>query len=251
VAHKDLARLVKARVRTTLWKLAACAEPDVRTRLALRYLRGDGIEIGALHGKLPVPRSTRVRYLDRLTVPALREQYPELDGLRLVAPDIIDDDEVLGSLRDGSLDFVAASHFIEHCQNPIGTIRNHLSKLREAGVLFLVVPDKRATFDAPRAVTSLDHLIRADREGASWSRRSHYEEWVREAQGVGEGADEVVERLLAQDYSIHFHVWTPESFEAFLAHCRSEHDLRFEVAALVENDFEFLVILRRGGVTDE
>jgi hypothetical protein len=245
VSLTDAARSIKARARRALWRAAAGAEPDVRTRLSLRYLRGEGIEIGALHGTLPVRRSTRVRYVDRLPVAALREQYPELNDLPLVGPDIVDDGEVLASIQDESLDFVAGSHFIEHCQNPIGTIRNHLSKLRNGGVLFLVVPDKRATFDAPREVTPLDHLIRDDEEGHGWSRRAHYEEWVRDAQGVTDGAGAVVERLMAQNYSIHFHVWTPDAFLDLLRHCREKLGLPFELRAFETNHQEFVVVLAK------
>jgi SAM-dependent methyltransferase len=220
---------------------------DPRTALALRYLRGEGIEIGALHGVLPVARSARVRYVDRMTVEGLRAHYPELSDLALVEPDIVDDGEVLDSIPDGSLDFVAASHFIEHCENPIGTLRNHLRKLRPGGVLFLVVPDKRATFDSPRTVTSIDHLVRDDRDGPEWSRRSHYEEWVREAEhGVAPSdVEATVERLLAQAYSIHFHVWTPDAFLELLRFCANELGLPFELRAFERGDAEFVVVLGR------
>jgi SAM-dependent methyltransferase len=207
-------------------------------------LRGDGIEIGALHGTLPVPRGTRVRYVDRLTVPELRAQYPELADRPLVEPDVVDDGETLGSFDDASLDFIAASHFIEHCQNPIGTIRHHLRKLRARGVIFLVVPDKRATFDAQRALTPIGHLVRDDREGPSWSRWTHYREWVTEAQSLTEGVNETIARLEAQNYSIHFHVWTPTTFLELLRHCR-ENGMPFELQAFECSDEEFVVVLRK------
>jgi SAM-dependent methyltransferase len=243
---RHTARLVRTRLRRMLLELSARAPTDARTRLALRYLRGDGIEIGALHGTLPRPRSTRVRYVDRMDVAGLREQYPELRGLPLIEPDIVDDGEVLDSIPDDTLDFVAASHFIEHCENPIGTVRNHLRKLRAGGVLFLVVPDKGTTFDEPRAVTTIDHLLRDDREGPEWSRRGHYDEWVRGAQRVDAAeADSVIERLLGQEYSIHFHVWTPEAFLELLAFCVGDLGLPFELQAFERDDGEFVAVLRK------
>lgn len=246
VLRRLVPRYVKTRVRKALWALGTTAEPDARTRLAVRYLRGDGIEIGALQAGLPVARGARVRYVDRLTVDGLREQYPELRDVSLVVPDIVDDGEVLGSIPDGSLDFVAASHFIEHCENPIGTLRNQLRKLRPDGVLFLVVPDKRATFDAPRAVTTIEHLVRDDRGGPEWSRRGHYEEWVYEANQVDPAdADGTVERLLAQAYSVHFHVWTPTAFLDLLSFCRGELGLPFELRAFERGDAEFVVVLSK------
>src|SRR5207249_5036937 len=51
-----------------------------REAIARRYLRGTGIEIGALHNPLRLPRGVDVRYVDRMTVPELRRHYPELAG---------------------------------------------------------------------------------------------------------------------------------------------------------------------------
>src|SRR5438132_654340 len=50
-----------------------------RQRLA-RWLRGHGIEIGALHRPLEVPASARVTYVDRLPESVLRSHYPELSN---------------------------------------------------------------------------------------------------------------------------------------------------------------------------
>jgi SAM-dependent methyltransferase len=242
----SLARRARNRLRSALLRAATGGLADGRALLALKYLKGDGIEVGALTAKLPVPRGTRVRYVDRLTVKELRGQYPELDGLPLVEPDVVDDGETLDSFAAESLDFVAASHFIEHCENPIGTIRHQLLKLRRGGVLFLVVPDKRATFDARREVTSVEHLVRDDRDGPEWSRRQHYVEWVRDAQAVPEDAVEsTVERLLDQSYSIHFHVWTPEAFLELVTHCRDVEGLEFEFVAFERTADEFVVVLAK------
>ena len=116
------------------------------------------MEVGALHQPLPVPDRAHVAYVDRLPLNELRRHYPELDGYDLVEPDILDDGESLGSLADGSQDFVIANHFIEHTQDPLGTIANHLRVLRPGGILYMAVPDKRFTFDRDRPPTTIDHL---------------------------------------------------------------------------------------------
>jgi hypothetical protein len=67
---REVARSAKARVRRAIVRLALGTAPDPRTLLALRYLHGDGIEIGALHGKLPVSIDARVRYVDVLRCPS-------------------------------------------------------------------------------------------------------------------------------------------------------------------------------------
>jgi hypothetical protein len=65
-------------------------KPDRRVLLARKYLRGSGIEIGALHSPLVVPSCTSVKYVDRLSVRELRLQYHELKKYPLVNVDIID-----------------------------------------------------------------------------------------------------------------------------------------------------------------
>lgn len=216
----------------------------VRRRLAERYLRGDGIEIGALHQPLVVPREARVRYVDRYDVDGLRRHYPELRGLPLTPVDILDDGETLSSLADASVDFVIANHFIEHTQSPLAALSNHLRVLRPGGILYLAVPDKRRTFDAGRDVTPLEHILHDLEEGAESSRAQHFREW---AEHVEQAADVEARaaQLMAEDYSIHFHVWTPDDFEELLVHARDELRMPLAIEQLQHNEFEFIAVLRR------
>src|SRR5690349_12337154 len=73
-----------------------------RRTIASSYLRGDGLEIGALHNPLKVPPTARVRYVDRMGVADLRREYPELSRERLVDVDILDDGETLASVGDAT-----------------------------------------------------------------------------------------------------------------------------------------------------
>src|SRR5258708_6777558 len=84
--------------------------PANRNELSEKYLIGEGVELGALHNPLWTSERAVVRYVDRLDVPGLRRQYPELDKYNLVNVDIIDDGETLSSIEDGRLDFVIANH---------------------------------------------------------------------------------------------------------------------------------------------
>lgn len=216
-----------------------------RRRFARQYLHGNGLEIGALHCPLPLPTGTTVRYVDRMNCAELREHYPELAREALVDVDIVDDGERLATQSDSSVDFVVANHFIEHTQDPLGALANHLRVLRPGGILYLAVPDRRRTFDSGRPPTPLDHIVRDHREGAAWSRSVHQEEWARLVDKVP--AAEVPDRVRAleeSDYSIHFHVWAPSEFTALLEHARQE-GLPFEIEKLKSNGHEFIVILRR------
>ena len=127
-----------------------------REAIAAAFLHGEGIEIGALHQPLVVPSSVRVKYVDRMTAPDLRRQYVELAALPLVETDIVDNGELLGTIGDGTQDFVIANHFIEHCQNPLLTVQNLLRVLKPGGVVYMAVPDKRFSFDVDRPCTTLN-----------------------------------------------------------------------------------------------
>ena len=219
-----------------------------RDAIARAYIRGTGIEIGALHNPLRVPASANVRYVDRMPVSELREHYPELAAEKLVDVDVVDDGERLATLASETQDFVIANHFLEHCQNPLLALENMLRVLKHGGVLYLAVPDKRFTFDADRPVTPLEHLRRDYEEGPEWSRRQHFEEWVQLVNRVSdpERASEETERLVEQNYSIHFHVWTPLRFVELLLYCRRELGLPLELEAMQQNGIEFIVVLAKG-----
>jgi SAM-dependent methyltransferase len=221
-------------------------DKTLRREISTRYLTGEGIEIGALHSPLEVPAKAKVRYVDRMSVNELREQYPELADCQLVEVDIIDDGETLFSIADCSLDFVIANHMIEHCQNPIGTIEQHLRVLKSGGILYMAVPDKRYTFDVSRPVTSLEHIIRDYTEGPQWSKLSHFEEWSRLVEKVPEeNLSASVQQLISIDYSIHFHVWTEVEFLEMLVYCQKDLQFPFKIELLKENGAEFILILKK------
>lgn len=220
----------------------------VRRSLSRRYLRGSGLEIGALHQPLPLRRGVRVRYVDRCPVGELRRHYPELADHAFVPVDLVDDGETLATIGEESVDFVVANHFLEHTEDPIGALGHHLRVLRPGGVLFLAVPDKRRTFDAPRPVTALEHLVRDHRDGPEWSRRAHFEEWARLVDHVPpEAVADRASQLERDDYSIHFHVWTPTALLGLLGHAAHEEALPFAIEALQSVHHEVVVVLRKDG----
>lgn len=219
---------------------------DDLPRLAARaWVRGRGIEIGALHHPMRLPQGAFVRYVDRLSVAELRRQYPTLAASRFAEVNVVDDAERLAAFASASEDFVIANHFLEHCQDPIGALKNMVRVLRPGGVLFLTLPDKRATFDCDRPVTSLAHLRSDHEHGPHGSRLNHYDEWVRLVEKViGEEAiQKRIENLLSQDYSIHFHVWTfREMLELFMS---LAGELGFEIMSANNRGKEAAFVLRK------
>jgi SAM-dependent methyltransferase len=215
-----------------------------RREIARRYLSGDGIEIGALHNPLDVPGSARVRYVDRMPVDGLREQYPELAAQPLVDVDIVDDGERLGTIEDDSQEFVIANHFLEHCENPLGALESMIRVLRPGGVLYLAVPDKRYTFDVDRPVTPTEHVLRDYREGPESSRRGHYEEWARLVDKA-EQPEAHASTLLDRGYSIHFHAWTQAELIDLVRTAAEELGLSFDVELMLKNGLEIIFVLRK------
>lgn len=218
-----------------------------RETVARVYLRGAGLEIGALHNPLAVPPSAKVRYVDRMSTPNLRRQYPELARRALVEVDIVDDGERLGTVADATQDFVVANQVLEHCENPLFTLEQWLRVLKHGGVLFLSLPDKRFSFDADRPVTTIEHLLRDYSEGPAWSRRAHFDEWVRLVEHAeAPDVDARVDELLQIQYSIHFHVWTQAEMLEMVSTARTLFKC-FEVELFLKTDYEVehIIVLRK------
>ena len=221
-------------------------DPNGRDALALQYIRGTGIEIGALHCPLRVPARARVIYVDRLPVSELRRHYPELNRHDLVEVDIVADGEMLSEFKAESLDFVIANHFLEHCENPIGTVESFFRVLKPKGILYLSVPDKNETFDRERTITDLQHLIRDYREGPGWSREQHLREWRSLVQiEFSKDYQRSIETLTRPSYSIHFHVWTFVEILELIVYLLKVLKLGFELEKFIKNRSEIVTILRK------
>lgn len=218
-----------------------------REVIANTYLCGTGIEIGALHNPLRVPKDAHVKYVDRLSVEELRKHYPELNNVALVPVDIIADGERLQTIGERTQDFVIANHFIEHCANPILAMENMLRVLKSGGILYVALPDKRQCFDVDRPETTFEHLVRDYREGPAWSRRGHFEEWSRLVNKVTDDNDveKQVLDLMEMNYSIHYHVFTPKTMMEFIVRTRKVLDFPFDMEVFFRNETEVVIILRR------
>ena len=62
-------------------------------------------------------------------------------------------------LPSNAYDFVLSSHMLEHTANPILALSEWKRLLRTGGMLVLLLPDGRRTFDHRRPVTPLAHLV--------------------------------------------------------------------------------------------
>jgi len=214
-----------------------------RNALAQQYLAGSGLEIGALHHPLPVPDGVRVKYVDRMPEVELRRHYPELGHETFVPIDIVDNGETLAKVVDASQDFVIANHFLEHCEDPISTLRTFFRVLKPGGVIYLAIPEKTCTFDRGRPVTALEHFWADHRNGPEHSRWAHYREWAELVDKKGDEAEAHARQLLHKSYSIHFHVWDQSSWLIFLH--SMQQTFGFHIEVMLRHGIEVINVLRK------
>lgn len=65
----------------------------------------------------------------------------------------------LKMIPNAKYDFLIASHCLEHCANTLKTVKEWLRVVKKGGAILLILPDKRATFDHNRPITTFKHLL--------------------------------------------------------------------------------------------
>lgn len=209
-------------------------------------LEGEGIEIGALHFPLPVPERVTVRYVDMSTREENIRKYPHLNADDIVETHFVCNGETLEVIEDESQDFVIANHMLEHCINPIGTLRNFLRVLRPGGLLFLALPDKRFSFDRERPITPFSHIADDFRIDRKVEDLSVYEDWTTHVRKNGDPV-----QLHKEQKNIHFHVWTQAEILEMFVEARRTLELPLEIEWSAKNGGEFITLLRKYDGEDE
>ena len=141
-----------------------------------RYLGGlEGIEIGAAaHNDFGVKALNVDRYGSMHTVykEAERERAGWAKPVDVVAP------AHALPMADDSVDFVLASHVIEHVPDPIAALEEWDRVARR--YVLLVVPHRDRTFDRGRPLTPLSELIERHRSGFAHEEDRHWSVWTYE-----------------------------------------------------------------------
>jgi SAM-dependent methyltransferase len=142
--------------------------------LATRYLHGlEGVEIG---GSAQNPFLVKALNFDRFpsTDTIYKREEQALTG-RYLNVDVA----ALGDqlpLRDRSVDFVLASHVIEHFPDPIRALREWQRVARR--YVFLLVPHRNRTFDRDRSLTTVDELLERHASGFTSTEDRHWSVWT-------------------------------------------------------------------------
>lgn len=209
-----------------------------RSLLAQKYLRGQGVEIGALMQPILVPLGSSTKYIDRVPASYWRSQADS--RTRIVEPDIIDEGTELSTIQNDAYDYLIAAHVLEHVEDPISALKNWLRVVKPGGHLLIAVPDKRYCGEDRRPLTTVEHFIRDHEKGAQVSAEEHYRDFGANLKGF---SGEELEAYVAQrEPMIHFHTFTLSSLLKLLVEIQS---LGFELVEACFNVNEVIVVLRR------
>jgi SAM-dependent methyltransferase len=237
--------------------------------LDTRTLRG--LEIGALASPLVLPTEGDILFVDHVDTDALREKYrsdPSVDVANIANVGAVWGSQTLQDClgQDRKVDYVLASHVVEHVPDLITWLAEIRSVLRRGGALRLAVPDRRFTFDYLRAESKIHDVLDAyirrarvplprlilehyslvrevDRE-AAWAAALDPAQ-LRPVHTIQDGL-EVAQNVLTEDayHDVHCWVFTPNSFAGLCTEIARLGLLGFACDFLFEtrrNEFEFIV----------
>ncbi|MGO9109839.1 MAG: methyltransferase domain-containing protein [Thermoguttaceae bacterium] len=128
---------------------------DVRTSM--------GLEIGPKHNPLVRKSDGVVFYIDHADTEFIKKANddPLINNDDIVDIDIISGDRPLKELVPQPMDYVVASHVIEHVPDMIGWLLDLHGALKEDGLICLAVPDRRFTYDLHRPESTIGELVEA------------------------------------------------------------------------------------------
>lgn len=231
-----------------------------------------GVEIGPLTRPIVRKESGEVFYIDRATTAELKQEFGG-SGSHIDPRDIVEVDFVWGeaSLADcvgeRKFDYCIASHVVEHVPDLITWLYEIADILKPTGVLSLVVPDRRYTFDFLRHNSTLaeaaeahvqrlrkpsyrqvfDHFFNYSEVDAAqlWA-SAEYRDQIRPKHcplEVANAASESLRRYI----DAHCWVFTAESFVELLDQIASIKHMPFKIANLFPPERgtnEFFVTLK-------
>ena len=82
----------------------------------------------------------------------------------------------LNGIADHYYDFVLSSHNLEHISNPIKALKEWRRVVKPGGIVIVLLPDYRRTFDHRRKPTPIEHMLQDYELGKDESDLTHLEE---------------------------------------------------------------------------
>lgn len=238
---------------------------------------GLGLEIGPSYNPIaPKSAGFDVRILDHDTQDGLVAKYraaglSEAELARIEPVDYVwSGGDIVDAVEpDTRFDFIVAAHVIEHTTDVIGLLNSASALLTPTGVLSLIVPDKRFTFDRARPLSTAGQVVEAHLlprtfhgpaafidthlysvrnggDGMVWDRATATR--LDLAQCSWAAVRHTVGTVMADEHyhDIHRWVFTPESLELLLGDLYHLGYIDMTVSSLTPTDnYEFFITLRR------
>lgn len=229
---------------------------------------GMGLEIGPHNQPMVTKDEGHILYMDYLTREEHIRKNPNAGYIDdIPETDIVIEDNDYAKYVNDKFDYIIANHVIEHAPDLIGFLMSLYSMLRDDGVLFLAIPDKKFTFDRFRPNTTLAHVIADYLNGPEASLRQHMIEvhLLYDMTFIGRPQN-LSERLTKQSiteyfkttphYGLHCHVFQSETvlqilIKPLLASGFVQLDLIEFVPARAERGGEMTLMLRKGQFTGD
>ena len=82
----------------------------------------------------------------------------------------------LKGIKSNNYEFIMSSHVLEHVANPLKAIYEWKRVLKKEGLIIVIVPDKRRTFDNKRKITSLKHILKDYKKSVGEDDLTHLKE---------------------------------------------------------------------------
>ena len=82
----------------------------------------------------------------------------------------------LAGIGNQQYDFILSSHNLEHISNPVRAMKEWTRVVKPGGVIIVLLPDHRRTFDHQRRPTSIEHMLRDYELGRDERDLTHLEE---------------------------------------------------------------------------
>jgi hypothetical protein len=227
-----------------------------------------GLEIGALDLPFVTPDEGNVEFVDYATTDELRERARAAPGHSpefVVPVDYVLRDAGWESVPDG-YDWIAAAHVIEHAPSMIDWLRSVGEKLKRSGILFLIIPDKRYTFDFFRPESTLgkifeDHFRKKTTPGISevfdgcyysrtlntatiWENPTQIEFDVQPTESALAVAQTTVDKYI----DVHCNIFSDKSFSTIIGILCSEAWVPFavqEIGSVGQYEADFHCVLKK------
>lgn len=225
-------------------------ETNQRYVLAEKYLREGmrGVEIGGFHTPNHLPKGCQADYIDQVSIDEIKKRFPQFDDFNCVYPLILDHGEEVSKVETEHYDFLIANHMLEHAENAIKTIQNHLRIIKPNGYILYAIPDKHATFDSKRELTTYKHLEDEYFNGPEKNRRAHYIDVVTNVDHhatTPELFDSRIETMMQEHLDTHFHVWDFASFHDHINQMIANKLIHARLIEIVPNGIEFICVLQK------